>query len=216
MVGDQSQNIHIIMFRSRLFVFLAAGFIAATVIGTLSHECGHYGVARSLGYQHCHIGYNYSNYGTAVAREEAIESQMLLIAGGPVQTLLTGSAGLLLIAFQRKKYKSASTLSLPQWLPVFLALFWSRQVFNFVLAICHLATGRLVIRADEFRLTMLLNWPLWSIMAGTAIAGAAVMWYVCFRIVPRDQRMTFIAAGLTGGLLGAWLWLGVAGPRLMP
>jgi hypothetical protein len=38
-------------FDLRLFVLLALGFIAFTVIGTVSHECGHYLAARCLGYK---------------------------------------------------------------------------------------------------------------------------------------------------------------------
>lgn len=34
----------------RLFLFLAVGFMFFTVFGTLSHEFGHFAVARFLGY----------------------------------------------------------------------------------------------------------------------------------------------------------------------
>ena len=38
-------------FKLRLFVMLAIGFIAFIVIGTVSHECGHYIIAKCLGYE---------------------------------------------------------------------------------------------------------------------------------------------------------------------
>lgn len=38
-------------FNPRLFIFLILGFVFCTIIGTLTHELGHYIVAKSLGYE---------------------------------------------------------------------------------------------------------------------------------------------------------------------
>ena len=46
------------LFDFRLFTILAIGFIAFTIIGTVSHEWGHYVVARCLGYE---AGINYKS-----------------------------------------------------------------------------------------------------------------------------------------------------------
>jgi hypothetical protein len=52
-----------VLFYKRLFILLFAGFIISVVAGTLSHECGHYFVARFLGYKGGHISYAFTYYG---------------------------------------------------------------------------------------------------------------------------------------------------------
>lgn len=47
--------IHKLNFNFKLFIGLMFGFIGFTVIGTLTHECGHAAVAEYLGY-HTRIG----------------------------------------------------------------------------------------------------------------------------------------------------------------
>jgi hypothetical protein len=49
-------------FNKGLFTALILAFVFATVAGTLSHECGHYLVAKSLGYK-ATIHYGYIRFG---------------------------------------------------------------------------------------------------------------------------------------------------------
>ncbi|MGV6832650.1 MAG: hypothetical protein ACWA5P_13945 [bacterium] len=53
--------------------------------------------------------------------------------GGPLQTIITGIIGL--IIFWRRKKINKNGLRLFDWLGVFLALFWLRQVFNLTISI---------------------------------------------------------------------------------
>ncbi|MEI6593966.1 MAG: hypothetical protein WCO28_00275 [Bacteroidota bacterium] len=49
------------VFKKYLFIYLTLGFIAFTVIGTLSHEFGHYAVAKYFGWNP-RIGYAYTTF----------------------------------------------------------------------------------------------------------------------------------------------------------
>src|SRR6185503_3833515 len=69
-------------FDKKLFAMLVAAFVFATIIGTLSHEFGHYIVARVLG-QRASIHYAYANnhgpemdsiYSIYIRYEKEIES----------------------------------------------------------------------------------------------------------------------------------------------
>lgn len=48
-------------FDKKLFFYLIVGFIITTIIGTVSHEFGHFAVAEYLGYD-AKISYAYTNY----------------------------------------------------------------------------------------------------------------------------------------------------------
>jgi hypothetical protein len=201
----------------RLFLYLCLGFIAATIIGTLSHEFGHFLAARSMGFD-ARI-----NYAMAWLTDQGSDRIMtdredfLFILGGPLQTLLTGTTGLVLLVLFRRSFFAAERLSFSQWLVVFLSLFWLRQVANLVgwLA-CYLKTGQFRCRADEIKLSEALHLPLWFLLVVTAIIGAIISVIVIFKFIPLRQRFTFILSGLVGGIVGFALWMGVLGEIIMP
>ena len=142
--------------------------------------------------------------------------RFLLTAGGPLQTMLAGTLGVILLLVYRRKFAVANELSFPQWLIVFLSLFWLREVFDVVVAIIRKGAGHAWMEGDEFRMARALEWPTWSIFAITSVISLLVLWRVVFRYVPAKQRLTFLVAGFTGGLTGAYLWLVLLGPKLMP
>ena len=99
---------------------------------------------------------------------------------------------------------------------VFLSLFWLREIFDVVVALIRKSTGRAWMEGDEFLMARNLGWPTWSIFTVTSIVSLLVLWVVIFRFIPARQRLTFIIAGFSGGLTGAYLWLVLLGPKLMP
>ena len=149
-------------------------------------------------------------------RKETSKEWMIIQVAGPLQTMFTGTIGLLLLFLYRKKIVGAERLFFSQWLLVFLSLFWLREIFNLVTAVVLLLTGRIRMHGDEFVLAKHLDWNPWSISVVAGIASLCVLWLVIFKVIPAKQRFTFIIAGLTGGLSGAYLWLILLGPRLMP
>ncbi len=49
---------------------------------------------------------------------------------GPLQSMITGTIGFLLILIYRKQFSQKETLSIVQWFLIFISLFWLREVFN--------------------------------------------------------------------------------------
>jgi hypothetical protein len=140
-----------------LSLYLIAGFIVTTVVGTLSHELGHIVVAKSLGYQ-TYLGYGYMDYENPQARaiyqkykdslrgnrkydfperadydrlnQQRSKDGFWVTLGGPAQTMLAGTIGLILLFIFRKRFVGVEKLVFWQWILVFVALFWLRQWAN--------------------------------------------------------------------------------------
>lgn len=232
-------------FQIRLFFLLSAGFILFTIIGTLSHEFGHYAAGKMLGHK-ASIHYGYTNFEsneqeeigkiyllrqTEIETEKdfsekekydaliktAANNQIKLLLGGPLQTMITRTLGLILILVYRRNFYLAATLNVRQWLLIFISLFWLRQVANFAATwAIYLYTGKSDFEGDEIRLANLLRWDFLSISLITGIIGLIVSCFVIFNFIPVTQRKTFIAAGFTGGITGFILWLYILGPIVLP
>jgi len=209
-----------VIFNKRLFLLLSVGFIIATVVGTVSHEYGHYFVAKYCFHRYARVAYAYTDWDDSfkfTSLEVAKRMNFYCHTGGPLETMLTGTLGLLLLFIYRKKYQQTERLSFAQWIPIFLSLFWLRQFFNLIDAfVIIIIKGHIKGIGDEFQLARYLGWSVWSIATVTGIMGAIVLALVIFGFVPVRQRFTFMMAGLAGGLLGAYLWLVLLGPVIMP
>jgi hypothetical protein len=137
--------------------------------------------------------------------------------GGPMQTMITGTLGLILILFQRKKFYRSRELTLMQWIIIFICLFWLRQLFNFIHQVLdYIMLGYIPSRSDEVKIALYLDWNKLSISVLTAAIAAGIIGFIVFRIIPAPQRLSFMAAGIIGGLLGFYLWLHLLGPVIMP
>jgi hypothetical protein len=235
-------------FELRLFVLLALGFIAFTVVGTVSHESGHYLAARCLGYKaKLHYGSTsiqsftqgemdflksvYEKYPTQIKSNQPFPGKkrydeicsrvsrrgIWFTLGGPLQTILTGTIGLLLMFVFRRRFFMAEKLTFWLWLLVFISLFWLRQAANF--AVCsafYILLGKRHFRGDEFALDWHFHFPMGTICIITAAIAVAVLLLVVFKFIPAKQRFTFITAGLAGGVTGYLLWLVWFGKIIMP
>lgn len=144
-------------------------------------------------------------------------SGLLVTVGGPLQTTLTGTIGLLILLWRRKSiYKNG--LKVLDWLAIFLSLFWLREIFNLVTSI----GGELIspngtwFGGDELYISQSLN--LWSgtISLILATIGTIIAIYVVFRIIPKKIRLTFILSGFVGGIVGFILWMNIIGPKILP
>jgi hypothetical protein len=184
----------------------------STVIGTLAHECGHWLTARCLGYA-AELHYAYTTY-----PDEKMNSldRFYIILGGPVQTMLTGTIGLILLRTNRKKFRQTEKLNILQWIYIFLSLFWLRQTMNLMISLggC-LLNGEFSTRPDEIRLAQYLDLPLLSISICTGLVGALVGNWVFFKCIPRGQKLSFLMAGFTGGMAGYVLWVVWLGKYIM-
>ena len=216
-----------------------------TVIGTLSHECGHYAVAKYFGYdakidyQSTHIDRDTTieylikterKYRKEIRKQENFpgkeeydrirldlrKNNILILLGGPLQTMITGTIGLIFLMIYRKKVFSSDKTSFAGWLLVFCSLFWLRQSANSVLwTLAYLFTGEKSMRGDEMKLARYFNFNIWTIHEVTAIIGFIVL-FIVIRMLPKNQVLTFLAAGLVGGISGYYLWLIQFGKYILP
>lgn len=229
----------------RLFAFIALGFVIATIVGTVSHELGHIAVARSLGYrttlryasmQHNmedkmdSLGTYYDKHHDKImARADSPEKSYftekyaqlnadgnLINWGGPAQTMLTGTIGLIVLWFRRKKIAAAG-MKVADWFWIILSFFWSRQLCNFIVGCLHfIKKHRWGAHDDESRLSLYMHLPVITIGTVTCIVAATILTYVVFFIIPKQQRLTFIAAGAAGSVLGWVVWMEWIGPVMLP
>lgn len=227
-------------------VILSLAFILFTAIGTVSHEYGHIIVAKSLGYNTTlHYGsmnYNsgelhdkliqiYNEYKTEIENNLDFEKRteyetgintlrsngLLVNLGGPLQTILTGTLGLILLFWRRKQIHQRG-LKMIDWLSVFLSLFWLREVFNLAMSVSQeiISPNGTWFGGDEKKISQGLElWPgTFSILLG--ILGLILSIFVIFKIIPNKIRLTFILSGFIGGTVGFILWMNMIGPKLIP
>jgi small-conductance mechanosensitive channel len=230
----------------KLFLKLVITFIAFTIIGTLTHELGHYSAAKLLGlkpnlhYQSVSLQLSsidieldkiYGLYQKEINSKQdfpakkrfdelvGIETKNDFIhrAAGPLQTTLTGSIGFILLFVYRKKIFATQKLNVKQWLLVFCSLFWLREVFNTTMAICSFIIFKdNDFGGDEFILSKHCALPSFTIPIITAIIGIVICLIVIFKFIPTKKRKIFIGAGLVGGTIGFGLWMYILGPILIP
>ncbi|MBA3828101.1 MAG: hypothetical protein H0X33_04115 [Taibaiella sp.] len=145
------------------------------------------------------------------------KQDLIMRIAGPLETLAAGSIGLMILWIRRKKFSLYKDLKWWQWLCIFLSLFWLRQLFNLCCALFTLVSkGHIKGNGDEFRIAINMGLPHWSVIVITGIISAFILAIIVFRFIPFRQRLTFLLAGLAGGLMGAYLWLVLLGPVLMP
>jgi len=148
---------------------------------------------------------------------EKSNNGLFITIGGPLQTTLTGTIGLLILIWRRKSiYKNG--MKTLDWLVVFLSLFWLREVFNLVTSIGGelISSNGIWFGGDELHISQELN--LWSgtIPIILATLGIAIAIYVIFKIIPKKIRLTFILSGIIGGIMGFILWMNIIGPKILP
>ncbi|AWI25954.1 hypothetical protein [Flavobacterium pallidum] len=230
----------------KLFLYIFLAFIGCTIIGTLSHEYGHIAVAQSLGYkttlsyQSMHVdrkaekaelhrlAYPYLNeiknkqpYPAKAAVDakcrQMHRNDLWIRLGGPLQTMLTGTIGFCILWYRRKKSRAA-LFHINDWIFVFLAFFWIRQPSNILHSFGYkIITGKgHWIGGDEWYISYYLKVPLWTASVITGIIGLLIVAYVIFAVIPKKYRLTFLTAGITGGVAGFLLWMDYLGPYLLP
>jgi len=230
----------------KLFLFLAVGFMFFTVLGTLSHEFGHFAVARFLGYPaKISYGSTYnsdanirSQYDTIMKKyekeykadlaypsKEQFElevskykaNHIFIILGGPVQTLLTSIIAFIFILINIEVFRNQNNLSFGKWLLVFFALFSLRQPANlFTGIIGYLITGKFSNANDEAKIDFLLALPPFTSSFITCLLSLSIFAFIFFKVIPKPTRIAFTAAGLAGGVVGFYLWFYVLGPAILP
>ncbi|WP_300442026.1 hypothetical protein [Christiangramia sp.] len=234
------------MIPTKNILILSLAFIFFTIIGTISHETGHIVVAESLGYN-TSLHYGSMNYDNSELNnkldsiysknkyqiennlpfeqrnnfeegKERLESDSIKITlGGPLQTTITGLLGLVLLLKRKKRIKNRG-LKIIDWLGIFLALFWLREIFNLI----HSLGFEIIYNqgnyfgGDERYISEYFNLGSGAIPVILAITGIVISMYVVFRIIPEKFRLPFIISGFVGGFTGFIIWFHILGPHLIP
>jgi len=150
-------------------------------------------------------------------QKEYTKDRFWITLGGPLQTMLTGTIGLVLLIQQKRKIARTNVVNRYQWFTIFLTLFWLRQLANFLVGLLiYFLHGNFPERGDEFKLAYYSILPTESIGLMTAIIALLITLFITFKIIPSDKRLTFITAGLIGGIVGYNFWLLWFGPLVMP
>ena len=230
---------------SEIFL-ISLPFIAFTFIGTLSHEYGHIFVANYFGYETTlHYGsMNYKNNSTEyrikeiylrneteiknfqpfpekaifekLAKKIACE-RLFIFIGGPTQTIVTATIGTIFLLLRKRKIHEFG-IKFIDWLFVFLALFWLRQVFNLFTSLLNaiIFDNQNYFGGDEKVIATLLKIPKGTIAIPLGVLGILISLHVIFIILPLDKRLNFILGGILGGILGYIIWFEILGPIILP
>jgi hypothetical protein len=224
--------------RTRLFA-VGALFVPLVMIGTLLHEGGHIAVAQALGHK-TRLFYGWADWDSlpedlnlaveglkwkkahpdepfpqqkALERMQKRESshRLWIRAGGPVQSMSFGTLGLLWLLLLGPRGRTGRR----GWAATLLALFWSRQPFNFLFA-CGLWTfNGESPTTDEALIAVGLGWSPWGLLAFTGMVGLGV----CVAVIalqPPERRWHVLVAGPVGCAIGLAVWYGALGPLLLP
>ncbi len=232
--------------RTKNLVVFTFAFILFTVIGIVSHEYGHILAANYLGYEtklhYASMDWNGEEFKKQyeilyLENEEDIHNNQpfpdkqrmddmlskfkrhsfIITLAGPLQTTFTGILGLLLL-FLRRNMRRRNGLKIIDWLGVFMALFWLREIFNLMMSILRkLITGKdSFFGGDEMQLSLILGLPAGTFSIALAILGLLISYFVIFRIIPKANRPIFVISGCIGGLAGYFIWMYGIGPVFLP
>lgn len=140
-----------------------------------------------------------------------------IFSGGPLQTMLIGSAGFYFICYRRQG-KSFDKFGRYDWLGVFFALFLLREIFNLITSVSRglLSGSGRYFAGDEYFISRMLHLSGWELPVGCGLAGLMICAYTVFQIVPRTERLSLIIGGLVGGITGYAGWMYLLGPWLLP
>lgn len=227
----------------KLTLLFSLGFVLFTVIGTISHELGHVCVAKLLGFEtELHFGsMNFSNsindglINIYQKNEYAIKNNLyftgkaeyfekvkryslecfLITIGGPLQTILTGTIGFFILYYRRLKNINFNNFD---WILVFVALFWLRQSFNLVMSVSKgiLRGNGKYFGGDEVKISKYLELSNGTFSIVLGVIGFYVLYFIMFRIIPKNTIFTFLFSGFLGGILGFYFWMYKIGPIVLP
>jgi hypothetical protein len=142
--------------------------------------------------------------------------ETIIVAAGQLETMLTGTIGVSLILLYRKRFLRQEKLIAPQWIIVFVALFWLDFVGSLIARIFHLlfVYDAADTNSDVFKVSLHFGWNPTAVIFIKGMLGVVALW-ITFIHIPVRQRCTLIIAAFTGGLAGYFLWEYI-GPMLLP
>ncbi len=229
-------------FNSRIFALTIFCFVLMTIIGTVTHELGHYAAACYFNLEpklyHDRITYNIDNLYDRIDEiyknnkfeiqnnlnypskelysklyDELDFAPMIISVCGPLQTIAFGTLAFIILVIRKKI--NTDTFSKFDYLLAYFSLFWSREVMILFLP---LAEGFLFntsyFGGDEVRISR--HFGLWegTVPILTGLVGLYVCSKVVFYYIPASHRSSFFTGGITGSVIGYAFWMEFLGPIL--
>lgn len=124
--------------------------------------------------------------------------------------ILIGTIGFILLIIYRRRFKDKTSLSFWQWALVFKSLFWLRESFNLTMGLIFITFSTKnykLIQFLDYSVNRLLGLPDYTFPIIAGCIGLIILAIVVFKFIPKNQRLTFLASGLAGGMSGAYIWL---------
>ena len=218
------------------FHFLSLIFFIMVPLGTLLHESGHYLASKYYKLQPC-LHYasvtndlhqkekqltdsiiHSVNLNTEQKKElydEVLKLRKVsfnISLAGPLLNMGLGSiCFLILLSFGSKihhhRYK---------WWFIFGSFMWSRQIINFMMGVLNLLINDKWGRSDETKLSHYMNLPVYFFELIFAVFGSIILLVVYMRFMNRDERVSFVLAGIIGGGFSTLIWFKLLGPYCLP
>lgn len=185
-------------------------FIILTIVGTQLHEYGHYIAAYFLNFNpelhYASVSYNISNKSEFYSQNKVL----LIKIAGPLQTILMGIVGLIIIRVSRVQTKI-------WWIGIFSTLFLLRQVFIMLFALVNsYFKGKLIFGGDEAKIGRLLGVHPGFLVLLLGILSLMICLYIFFVCIPKKLRFSFIVGSLIGSCLGFIMWFYLIGKIVLP
>ena len=210
---------------------LSITFFIVLIVFTWLHELSHFAVAKFLGFDsRIQYGQTFSQNPKTQAYIDSVFSKhhegnkltdfpgktalmaiarkynkdhFLITSAGPIENILMGTFGLILLFIFRKSFNHVETLSIKQWVLIYIALSWVSETVNlFIWLVHYFLKGHFSRGNDEIKMAHYLHLPEWTIINFTGLLGLIVLATILFKLIPKLQRLTFLLSGLIGGGLG--------------
>ncbi len=200
-------------FQLKSFSFLSVAFFLTVIIGTLTHEMGHYLAAKLLGYS-AEIHFDRTSYIIPEIEKITHLDQLLVTIGGPFQTIIFGTIGYIILL----KGAKTKEFTIIQWVAVFLSFFWSRELFNLISGLFYgiLNKSESFFGGDEAIISKLLHLPTYFFSILLGLIGLIILIDVTFRLIPKTIRIEFISSGLVSCFIGYYVWMYQLGSLILP
>ena len=220
--------------------FLISFVICVVILGTLSHEFGHYVMAKHLGYEssfnYAHtiyvdkdntefVKYSYRKYQNYINNELSFPNSdkfyflknkyfrdgFLITLNGVLTTLILGITGLIIAIYADKRnYKNFT------YLGTFFCLFILRQPCNFFMGLLNNLVLNKPNHSDEIRLANILQIPSLSLEFITSLLAIVVYKRLLNLNAFKNDKLNLTFHIFLGGIIGYYFWLYKYGPVLIP
>jgi len=192
-------------------------FFLLPSLGFLTHEVGHFLSAKCYNLESPTLHYSSTSFWEKETESEvsensaALKTRRLVVAGsGPVATLFLGITASLL--FLKLYSRNASFLA------VTISLAFAFSLVRFPVTLLQILldeSGKLFLRTDEYKMAESLSINPYIFTGAFTLISTALL-LICFFRLKKNDKITFLYFGVTGGLSGYFFWLFFLGPKIMP